>query len=84
MCTIGSKYTHRFCPGVLIFRGLSRETGLGVDVAASVKVIPASHLRWRDGYDDGALLFRLIQAEQSRGQQVGHPRRRSDRTQRSS
>jgi hypothetical protein len=42
----------------------------GVDLAASVKVIPASQLGWRDGcngYDDGALVFRLIQAEQSRG-----------------
>lgn len=44
---------------------------VGVDLAASsVKVIPASQLGWRDGcngYDDGALVFRLIQAEQSHG-----------------
>lgn len=70
-CMMGSKYTHRFCPGVLIFRALScGYTGLEVDLAASVKVIPASQLGWRDGcngYDDGALVFRLIQAEQSRG-----------------
>ena len=51
-------------------------------MAASIKVIAASQLGRRDGcdsYDDGTLLFRLIQGETiAWGEQVGHPGRRSD------